>query len=336
MNASYAAQGRGANPARRPNYAMNFRWHDIDADPQGWDRLVAQTHQSLFNLAPMLAVHAYEGARRRGVLLLEQGEPIGLVGGLLRQTPAGGSFESLCFPVLPMPADAAVLDDLVRWLHAQGCAQIRFGSFDGGVEHYPVDCTAFTVSERLEFPWDLTVSEDQRRKLLRSNHKRKLQKLAKQELQVRRIERHQAWTLTRARAQWAERKGERLRLRRLLRMWRYHRLLHRHLTRAGLANLYGLYAPDGTLLSVAYMLEYGGLSFYMIGASSPEGYRLSASMRLFWDMARSYSDQGFRYLHLGGVPTAALAEEHEEHGVYRFKHGFGIEPAVRLTLSTHR
>ncbi len=314
---------------------MDFHWHDIEADPQAWDRQLASLRQSLFNLSALLSVHAFGNARRRGVLLCRHGRPLALLGGLVRETAAGVGFESLCFPTVTGADGDSLLADLVAWLQAQGIARIKFGSFSGGVEHYAVDRASFAVTERLEFPWDLSVSETARRKLLRSNHKRKLNKLGDQALQLTRIDRYQPWLMTRAHAQWAQRKGERPGWADLIKMYRYYRLLHGHLTRAGIGVLYGLYDGRGRLLSVAYMLEYGDLTFYMIGASSPEGYRISASMKLFWDMARLYSDKGFRYLHLGGVPGAALAEQHQEHGVYRFKQGFGITPALRLTLSTH-
>lgn len=314
---------------------MEFDWYDIASDPAGWDQSVAQTKQSLFNHSRVLAVHAFQGAQLRGVALRRGGRTIAVLGGLMRETPAGRSFESLCFPVLGPQRSDSLVYDLIGWLHGQGVTQMKFGSFAGGVESYCLG-DGFTLTERLEFPWDLNDSAESRRRRLRTSHRRKLNKLDRQALTARRIERNQAWLLTRTRAQWAERKGEKFRLADLVRLYGYHRLLHKHLTRTGIANLYGLYGSSGRLLSVAYMLEFRDLSFYMIGASSPEGYRLSASMKLFWDLARFYSDKGFRYLHLGGVPKGASAEQHEEHGVYRFKQGFGIDPAIRMTLSTHR
>ncbi|RFA25160.1 hypothetical protein CAI21_19900 [Alkalilimnicola ehrlichii] len=313
---------------------MEFRWHDIDADPLAWDRLVSETRQSLFHLSRLLRVHAFGRTRRRGVILSYRGYPMAVVGGLVRRETNGDAFESLCFPSLMRGRDD-LLEALIGWLRDQGISKVRFGSFSGGVEGYPLDCSSFAVSERLEFPWEISEGTEALRRKLRSNHKRKLNKLDRRKLTLKAVDRRQAWLLTCARAQWAQRKGQRLQVREFLHMYRYHRLLHKHLTTAGIGNLYGLYDEQERLLSLAYMLEYSDLSFYMIGASSPEGYRINASMKLFWDMARFYSEQGFRYLHLGGVPSAALAEQHDEHGVYRFKQGFGVTPAVRLTLSTH-
>lgn len=308
---------------------MKFAWHDIAAAPRDWDARVQATEQSLFHLSPVLNAHRFGVARLRGVILsLPAGEPR-LLGGLLRASSGRVVFESLAFPALD---DPEIVEALVVWMRKQGVDEVRFGSFTGGVE--PYRGPRYQVSERLEFPWRLTEAADSRRRRLRSNHRRKISRLERQPLSLRPIERHQAAWLTQTRAQWARRRGERLTPRAWLKSYRYHARLHRHLTRTGIGRLYGLFDTDDRLLSLAYMLEHGRLSFYMLGASSPEGYRLGASMRLFWDLAQEYTDRGIECLHLGGVPAAAANDGHDEHGVFRFKHGFGIEPVQRLTLST--
>jgi lipid II:glycine glycyltransferase (peptidoglycan interpeptide bridge formation enzyme) len=99
-----------------------------------------------------------------------------------------------------------------------------------------------------------------------------------------------------------------------------------------IGRLYGLYLQDGTILSIAYMLEHEQRSFYMLGASSALGYQTAASVRLFWELAQRYAEASIEWLNLGGVPRSAASESHEEHGVYRFKSAYGIEPVVRQTL----
>ena len=186
---------------------------------------------------------------------------------------------------------------------------------------------------RLEFPWMLDGTEQDRMRVLHAGHRRKLSKLLRRKLRTERVRMLPAETLLLLRWRWAQRRGIRFTLRKALAYYLRYRMLDRCLTKNGHGALYGLYDEQGELLSVAYMLESPGTAFYMLGASSAAGYRIGASIRLFWDLAERYAERRLRYLSLGGVPAEAVEASHPEHGVYRFKSEFGIEPVRRVSLT---
>jgi hypothetical protein len=318
-------------PAAPPEPASDFHWFDVEADPRAWDALVADLKARVFHLSGLLEAHRFGRARRRGVLIARGGTPVAVLGGLWTDREGGARFQTLAFPPLRPGLPPDLPGRLCAWLNAEGVGEAELGSFDGGVEDYDALPGAQAVP-RLEFPWELAHPEALRA-ALHTNHRRKLAKFAKagEAPELRPITRRPAAVLTRVRRHWETRKGERGGLVAWWRLHGYHRRLEREVGARGHATLYGLFQGD-TLLSAAYMLEHGDRAFYMIGASSPDGYRAGASVGLFMDLAARYRERGVRVLNLGGVPAEAERDGHDEHGVYRFKAGFGIRPAVRLSL----
>lgn len=319
--------------AKSSQESVGFEWFEIADDPSGWDRLFEQRPQGMFNLSSVLDAHARGGSARKGIVFRGsdgRSIPMGaLVGGRQRQR----SLRMLTFPSLESTESPELLVSLSDWLLAQGIDDIQLWSFTGGVEGYRMPANCVSSQDRLEFEWDLQGSHEQRYRALRNSHKRKLKRLLNEPLELRRIGRYRAEKMTRLRLQWHRRRTVPASFLHIIRLYWYYRFLHRKLTQAGVANLYGLYGKHGELLSLAYMLEVDDVAFYMIGASSADGYGLNSSLRLFWDLAAFYSERKYRLLNLGGVPAAAMADSHEEHGVFRFKAGFGIESTIRTSLS---
>lgn len=319
----------GGAPPPGPEPARDLHWFDIEADPGGWDALARDLGARVFHLSGLLEAHRYGRARRRGVLIARGGTPVAALGGLHTAMPGGARFQTLAFPPLGPKLPSDLPGHLCNWLAAEGVADADLGSYDGGVEDYET-VPAARATARLEFPWTLEAPEALRAGL-HSNHRRKLAKLAKAGPELRPITRGPAAVLTRVRRHWEARRGEDAGLMGWLRLHGFHRRLDREVGRRGLATLYGLF--DGkTLLSAVYMLEHGDRAFYMLGASSPEGYKAGASVGLFMDLAARYVERGVRVLNLGGVPAEAEKDGHDEHGVYRFKVGFGIRPVARTSL----
>lgn len=313
--------------------ASTFDWFDIRAESSSWDELARRGEQPMFHLAPLLRAHEHGSGKPAGVTLRAPGGRRIAIGGLLRKVDGGRCFETLSFPPLAETDAPELVRSLASWLDAQGFAEVRFGSYAGGVEDYRLPLQGALTRQRLEYLWDVSAPSDARYRAIRSNHKRKLQKLLKQQLVLKKIDRFQAEQMTWMRIQWARRRELSLGYRRVLEIYRYHHTLRRTLSRPGVAHLYGIYDTADNLLSLAYMLEVGETAFYMIGASSPAGYQMNASLRLFWELGESYNARGFKVVNLGGAPVEALSEDHEEHGVMRFKAGFGIEPISRVSLT---
>lgn len=311
---------------------LSFQWYDIERDPQGWDDRVAVMGESLFHRNAMLEAHQTGKAFRRGVLMRRGQHAVGLIGGLLLPGMGAASFQSLSFSRPRQELGRELPSELGEWLLRQGVTRIDLGSYDGGVEGYGEGRVGM-VTERFEFVYDLKRSEEERLRVANSNHRRKLKKSEREPMHLRRIELGPAMLMTRLNRSWARRKGERYGFSRVMHTYLFYRRLTGRLGRDGSANLYGLYDMRGTILSMAYMLERGGSSFYMIGASSNEGYERGAAVRLFWELARHYPQVGVHSMNFGGVPIGAREESHQEHGVYRFKQGFGVEPVVRKSLT---
>jgi hypothetical protein len=248
-----------------------LRWFEVDANPLGWDSLVGDSAQNLFNTSALLRAHAMGNARPIGIVVPCHGVSVA-IGGVMCWSGREQRLSTLAFPALATTGAPDLVSALTAWLFAQGVAEIEIGSFISGVEGYRSPAANAVLRQRLEFVWDLGGSTEQRHRALRSNHKRKLQKLLKQSMELREITRHQAEQMTRLRIQWSRRRAMPLGLLQVVQMYQYHRFLHRHLTMPGIGHLYGLYDKAGVLLSLAYMLEPNSLAFYMIGASSPAGY----------------------------------------------------------------
>jgi hypothetical protein len=312
---------------------LQFEWYDIERDPSGWDEAVSAMGQNVFHRSAVLATEQWGRAVRRGVVVKRFGARLCVLGGLVTPLAMGGRFHALSFPPCAERAPADLPQRLTEWLLYQGVTDIRIGSFDGGVEAFAATARPSRSNERLEFIYDLTLSEEQRLRAANSNHRRKLRRSESDPMVLRRIDHRQAWTMMRLRATWGKRRGEHLSLKWLWRNYRYYHRLTTHLGQDSSARLYGLFSETSGILSMAYMLERDGASFYMIGASSEEGYKRGASVRLFFELARHYPGAGIRTMNFGGVPVEAREERHEENGVYRFKTGFGIEPTLRRSLT---
>jgi hypothetical protein len=67
-------------------------------------------------------------------------------------------------------------------------------------------------------------------------------------------------------------------------------------------------------------------AFYLVGGSTPEGYRRSAAPWLHARVMERLAGHGFAEYDLGGTAAEAAAPAHPAHGLHRFKAGFGAEP----------
>lgn len=93
----------------------------------------------------------------------------------------------------------------------------------------------------------------------------------------------------------------------------------------------------GAVLSGIGTLEFGASAYYLVGGTSAEGYTCKAVFALFGHLIERLIAQGFSELNLGGVGVDVQDERHVDHGLYRFKAGFGStvltlhDAEIRLT-----
>jgi lipid II:glycine glycyltransferase (peptidoglycan interpeptide bridge formation enzyme) len=85
---------------------------------------------------------------------------------------------------------------------------------------------------------------------------------------------------------------------------------------------------DGVTQSALGILLFGARAYYLVGGTSAEGYRSRAAFAAFGHVIEQLCRAGITELHLGGVPPEAEREDHADHGLYRFKRGFGAEPLM--------
>lgn len=85
-------------------------------------------------------------------------------------------------------------------------------------------------------------------------------------------------------------------------------------------------AWDGpNMLAGALVGWAGDRAFYVMGGSTPDGYRAAASVWLQWRIMSLLIERGCRHYSLGGSPAGVAASDHPAHGLYKFKMGFGAE-----------
>lgn len=92
------------------------------------------------------------------------------------------------------------------------------------------------------------------------------------------------------------------------------------------ARLHALSVTDGErLLGAALVGRAGEKAYYIMGGSTPEGYRAYAGAWMHFGIMNWLAGQGCRSYNLGGTPAAAARPDDPGHGLFRFKTQFGGE-----------
>ena len=80
---------------------------------------------------------------------------------------------------------------------------------------------------------------------------------------------------------------------------------------------------DDMLLGAVLIGWANQRGYYILGGSTPEGYRRSTAVWLHWRVMGELAMHGCKVYNLGGTPASAARPEDPAHGLYRFKSGFG-------------
>ena len=83
---------------------------------------------------------------------------------------------------------------------------------------------------------------------------------------------------------------------------------------------------DGEEQSALGILVHGSRAYYLVGGTSEAGYGSRAAFAAFGFAIEALCNARVTELHLGGVPSEAEDPGSPDHGLYRFKAGFGAEP----------
>ena len=307
---------------------MIYEVRDITRSPDEWRKLTQKHGSRIFSLYETLKFNVFGKDKLFGTVINIEGKITLLP--LIFRVRDEIVLESLMFPVLAPSHQRIVLDVITDIAEKYGAEKIILGSFTQGVETLdPQLASSMVARDRCEFVFDLSMPYEEILQGIHSNHRRKIRKNKNSGHRMEKLDKDQIRHLMSCETDWKRKKGISAGYYSLFRQFMKHRSYKRELLDKGAANLFGVKSVDDTVLSIALMLEDGEEAFYMIGASTDRGYKSGASVYLFSELVLYYQQQSFTRLNLGGVPMDALQSDHEEHGVYRFKHAFGLQPQVR-------
>jgi len=294
-----------------------FLWFEIEKNAHEWNNLLEAGYEYLFNS------HAYLLLNKPGKSSLA-----GIVnenfrmGGLLHQDKQ--CFE--CF-IFPLNITADVLNELLKWLKAQGVSKVIFNSFAHGSEKVGLPNGVHSTTKRIEFIADGKYCENLSKSSLHSTHRRTINKLERSNVQLIKIERFFFIHLAISHVTKIIRKpdlyaGIRRFLKELLYIYQLSKLIKLH-------DEFMLYSviEKKKILSSAVILQSGNVAYYMLGASRSCGYKTRASVYLMWSLLNKYCKEGIEF-NMGGVNISTNSDE----GVYRFKKQFGLEEHERKSF----
>ena len=208
---------------------------------------------------------------------------------------------------------------LVPVAREHGWAELRVDSFDGPFGARELD--GFDTVERHEFLLDL--SED-RMAACKSSHRRKIRKAEKSGVvvaeetcadSVRLLYTLQGHTQTRRAT-----RGEDM----SLPSPAQYDVLAKTFVQQGGGRLI-VARIDGNPVSCILIGVGGPRAYYMMGGTSPEGLASNAASLVMWRAIELLQRDKLQVLNLGGVSARAADPESVEHGLYRFKDGWGGE-----------
>ena len=214
---------------------------------------------------------------------------------------------------------AAALVNLAR---ARRWAELQIHSFDGPSP--PPDLAALDcpVQERFEFLVDLRVSDEERSAAAKSSHRRKVRQAERAGVTVEEETDSASLSLLRTLQEHTQqRRGERGEEMGLPDAAQFERL-RRELVAPGAGRLL-VGRIEGEPVSAVLLGVNEGQAYYLMGGTNERGLASNAATLVMWTACRTLHGEGFHTLNLGGVPARAAEPNSVEHGLYRFKAGFG-------------
>ena len=295
-------------------------------NPQEWDALAVTLGGGYFHThAEALCNAASGGGEPLFVKGLNQaGQCVGLLTGNLAMSRVW-PFSRYCgyamLQGLPATADGseasqrAFMEALEAHLRDRGAFSIRVYSYDSPQSEQVLGGLGYRLTPRVEFLMDLTASVEELWSCLRGQRRTDIRKAEKLGVVTRventleayeQVYEFQAVSLRRHGVAKCE-ASEAVRRARLIRLQSGHIdvLVSYHEGKAVNASIFG---------------TFNRRPYYLISGASELGYKVCGPAHLLWTAIRLYQDQGARCLNLG----AALQGQ---DGVYKFKEGFGAQPA---------
>lgn len=304
----------------------DLRWQLDPECPRAWRAQLERAGGGFFHSPPGLQVSAPDGEPVFARLL--HGEAVvGVALGAANRCRLGVHASHVYLPTLPAIGCLARRDEALRLLtdalRARDAVEVVMDSFDAPWQPGPA-VPAAEAAPRLEY---LVPLDDGR----------------PDELARRASEGHRRLVRKGERASWSFRTHvgqEALALLRVVQLAAAGRAESRgdgFAVRVPEVALRSFTAEPGAVWGVSTFAAWGGSeplaavligwsgrrAFYVLGGSTPEGYRQGAAVWLHWRVMCRLAEHGCDAYNLGGTPAAASDPEHPAHGLFRFKTGFG-------------
>jgi hypothetical protein len=111
----------------------------------------------------------------------------------------------------------------------------------------------------------------------------------------------------------------------------YFQKVHQRIYAEGTGEVLLAMAGEECVGALAW-LAFGGRGMTVRSGCTTDGYERYAMYLLHGALLERAGERGLLEVNLGGVPAAAAAEDHPQHGLYQFKKGFGGEPRTRTSV----
>jgi len=346
-----ASAGPGAAPAGTPPAPRSPVRHDLQwitraTCPADWWAHVERCGGGFFHTPPGLGAGAPVG-EAVFAQLLRGADVVGVATGVRSQCRLGRRPRHLYFPTAPallgLPRPDEALSALAQALRSEGAAEVGVDSFDAGWQPDVTPGASIETRERVEYLVPLDRSPDKLVRDCSKHHRRHLQNGMRQEWSLQTLDGPEARAVIaavqHAAADRAAERGD-----------PFQATLP---AAAGAGTDHG--APwgvttfsvweNGAPLAAALVGWAKPRAYYLVGGSTPAGYACHAAVWLHWRIMCHLAEGGFTIYNLGGTPVTARRPDDPQHGLYRFKSGFGTDivsrRSVRWTLSplhvaTHR
>jgi Acetyltransferase (GNAT) domain len=316
-----------------------LRWLTQSQCPADWWIRVERCGGGFFHTPPGLDAGAPAG-EPVFAQLWHGDEVVGVATGVRSRCRFGREPRHLYFPTVPAltgpPQGDEALGALVDTLRAEGAVEVTVDSFDAGWRPQVAIGERVDSRDRVEYLVPLDADPDELARRCHKHHRRHLQNGMGQGWRFQALDGPEARavlaTVQQAAAVRAAGRGD---------PFQAMLPLAAGAARDGAPHwgvaTFSAWEGDAPL-AAALVGRTPHRGYYLVGGSTPAGYACNAAIWLHWRIMCHLAEQGVSVYNLGGTPASAELPSDPQHGLYRFKSGFGAQTiscrSVRWALGT--
>lgn len=313
-------------------------------DLQEWDALIGRFSGSIFLRPECLTLEGDGSSPRFFRFYDDQQKLIGIALGAIfhaRRKILGRLIRSLYLPTLPVTDQKfpGYLDQMIEKVTEYGrrvkVISITIGSFYSSVAYEGFEQIGYETRPRWEFLLDLQSPEDQIWDRLDAHHRRYIRYGEKRGLCFVEDKTSEGLDCLMA---LQENATKRIRTRGgddSSSTIQEYRMIKESIVDKGLGYVF-LAMRDGQAHSGLLIAVHQRKAYLIFSGTSPEGYKLRASVFLYWNTALALKKMGILEWNLGGTPWEAQDETSDAHGLYMFKGRFGTKRILCYSAEMHR